>query len=573
MALKKITYNGSSKVIKRLCEVVNDILDNGSSGHTIIDKDGNTMPSEAGLQFTGATVTDDSVNGKTVVAVPTNVSDFTNDAGYLTSSVVGTAAAKDYTSSVTQNSGDLVTSGAVWSAIDNLPEPMIFKGTLGTGGTISALPAASSANEGFTYKVIEDGTYDSKAAKVGDVFTSNGSEWVLIPSGDETYSDTWRGIQVNGTDLLGNGINTGAVNFKSGTNAQVSGSGNDVTVDVSTTFTEASTRANIASGESFATILGKIKKWFSDLASMFVSKTGDTMSGNLIVDVQNGTVSTDGTSDIVVGNNIPSGTNKNSRGRIQLFGILSFKTILRAYDSTADRTINFPDSDGTVALTSDIPDINSKVSKSGDTMSGNLTIDRQDGTSSSTGSSVLELGNNIPVGTNKNSRGALRLWGRTAYYCQLVSNDPTQNYSAYLPNKNGTLVVEADLATPINNGTSIALSDFMSIASGITISDSDIRILNNHVSVLLVAAGGVTIGANGTFGLGTIKSAYRPSRRAECATIINKSTSGQVYVPATVDIDYTNGYTRVICQDHDVTYGNATYPWSTTVGFWFDYWL
>lgn len=41
-------------------------------------------------------------------------------------------------------------------------------------------------------------------------------------------------------------------------------------VGVNTTFTEASTRTNIASGDTFATILGKIKKWFSDLPSMFV---------------------------------------------------------------------------------------------------------------------------------------------------------------------------------------------------------------------------------------------------------------------------------------------------------------
>ena len=62
---------------------------------------------------------------------------------------------------------------------------MIFKGTLGTSGTIQDLPTASSANEGFTYKVIEDGTYGSVSAKVGDVFVSNGSVWILIPAGDE----------------------------------------------------------------------------------------------------------------------------------------------------------------------------------------------------------------------------------------------------------------------------------------------------------------------------------------------------------------------------------------------------
>lgn len=81
----------------------------------------------------------------------------------------------DVTNTVTSGSVDVVTSGAVYTAINNLPTPMIYKGTLGTSGTITALPTASSSNEGFTYKVITDSTYASQSAKVGDVFISNGS--------------------------------------------------------------------------------------------------------------------------------------------------------------------------------------------------------------------------------------------------------------------------------------------------------------------------------------------------------------------------------------------------------------
>lgn len=70
--------------------------------------------------------------------------------------------------------------------IDNLPLPMVFKGSLGTGGTISTLPTASSENEGFVYIVITDGTYAEQAAKAGDMFVSDGSSWVLIPSADDS---------------------------------------------------------------------------------------------------------------------------------------------------------------------------------------------------------------------------------------------------------------------------------------------------------------------------------------------------------------------------------------------------
>ena len=72
--------------------------------------------------------------------------------------------------------------------IDNLPLPMVFKGTLGTGGTISTLPTASTENEGFVYIVITDGTYAGQTAKAGDTFVSDGSSWVLVPSGDDSGS-------------------------------------------------------------------------------------------------------------------------------------------------------------------------------------------------------------------------------------------------------------------------------------------------------------------------------------------------------------------------------------------------
>ena len=99
---------------------------------------------------------------------------------------LGTAAAKDFTTSVTSGSADLVTAGAVFTAIDNLPEPMIFKGLVGEGGTIewADLPAAASANEGFTYKVITAHA-TAPICEVGDIIISNGSEWNVIPSGDE----------------------------------------------------------------------------------------------------------------------------------------------------------------------------------------------------------------------------------------------------------------------------------------------------------------------------------------------------------------------------------------------------
>ena len=81
---------------------------------------------------------------------------------------------------------DAATKNYVDTAISGLPTPMQFKGTVGTSGTVewSALPSAGSTNEGYTYKVITDHATDP-VCKAGDTIVSNGSSWVVIPSGDE----------------------------------------------------------------------------------------------------------------------------------------------------------------------------------------------------------------------------------------------------------------------------------------------------------------------------------------------------------------------------------------------------
>lgn len=98
--------------------------------------------------------------------------------------------------------------------IDNLPKPMIFKGSLGGGGTITTLPTASNDNKGFTYKVITDGTYAGQTAKIGDTFISDGTTWVLIPSGDEP-SGTVTNVAITSTD--GSATITGSPITSSGT--------------------------------------------------------------------------------------------------------------------------------------------------------------------------------------------------------------------------------------------------------------------------------------------------------------------------------------------------------------------
>lgn len=63
------------------------------------------------------------------------------------------------------------TAAAVVAAIDNkiaAADAMIYKGTLGTGGTITAVPA-NKYKTGWTYKVITAGTYAGSKCEVGDM--------------------------------------------------------------------------------------------------------------------------------------------------------------------------------------------------------------------------------------------------------------------------------------------------------------------------------------------------------------------------------------------------------------------
>lgn len=87
-----------------------------------------------------------------------------------------------------------------------LPDPMVFRGSLGTGGTITILPVDGSATIGDTYKVITDGTYAGQTAKIGDTFicltkTLSANTWVHIPSGDEP-SGTVTSVKIEATSPI-----------------------------------------------------------------------------------------------------------------------------------------------------------------------------------------------------------------------------------------------------------------------------------------------------------------------------------------------------------------------------------
>ena len=124
-------------------------------------------------------------------------------------------------------------------------------------------------------------------------FVSNNDYAVVLD--DETQSDEcWRYIYVTGTgwtpqykinespmtqaqlDALNSGA-TAAIISSVADKLDKTGNGKDVTA----TFTAASTRTNISTGEKLSVLFGKISKWFTDLGTAaFRAATGNITSGS-----------------------------------------------------------------------------------------------------------------------------------------------------------------------------------------------------------------------------------------------------------------------------------------------------
>ena len=116
--------------------------------------------------------------------------------------LTGTPTAPTATSG--DNSTQIATTAFVAGAISSLEGAMHYKGTI---DTTSGLPSTNVSN-GDTYKVAEDGTYNSQVAKVGDLFIAvvdnSTITWTYIPSADETAVTS----VTAGTGLTGGTITT-----------------------------------------------------------------------------------------------------------------------------------------------------------------------------------------------------------------------------------------------------------------------------------------------------------------------------------------------------------------------------
>ena len=103
----------------------------------------------------------------------------------------GTPAAP--TAGAATNTTQIATTAFVQQELSSLlgaNDAMVFKGTLGTGGTITALPTTYSA--GWCYKVITAGTYAGQTCEVGDLIIA-----IVDRAGSGNLDADWSVLQTN----------------------------------------------------------------------------------------------------------------------------------------------------------------------------------------------------------------------------------------------------------------------------------------------------------------------------------------------------------------------------------------
>ena len=170
---------------------------------------------------------------------------------------------------------------------------VVLKGTLGTGGTIDALPAAGPKVLGHAYKVVAAGIYDNnQAAKFGDLFIcyesgASSYAWMLIPAGDD-IEDTWRPIKVGSTELT-----DGSTTFEiaAGSNVGLSFVNGKLTIsssynDTGATSVETTGTGNAVTSASYDASTRKITltkgNTFVDLSSTQTISGNKTFTGRVI---------------------------------------------------------------------------------------------------------------------------------------------------------------------------------------------------------------------------------------------------------------------------------------------------
>jgi hypothetical protein len=227
----------------------NPVLSSGELGYDITNKnfkvgDGATLWNSLAYNFiTSTTLT--TILGD----YPTETELTTALGNYVTESALNTTLA-DYATTAEV--------GGLLSAAD----AMIFKGTIGTSGTITTLPTTYSA--GWAYKVITAGTFAGEVCEVGDLIIA-----IVDREGTGNTNDDWTVVQTNldGVVIGPASATDGNIPVYNGTSGKLIGTG----YTVQTTL--ASSTTAIPRADAVHTAIGTVSTALGTLETQLASKS------------------------------------------------------------------------------------------------------------------------------------------------------------------------------------------------------------------------------------------------------------------------------------------------------------
>lgn len=185
-----------------------DIITHNVSEFATSEQGGKADTAVQSVNVAGTTKSGTSIEF-TKTELKTNLSFIeTTDDITFTNDVKAKATTKDSTDAT------LTTKGYVDQQITDkiaASNAMVYKGTVGTDGTVTTLPTENVIN-GDTYKVVTDGEYAGQQAFVGDMFiavvttgeSGTSISWTRIPSGDDGNVSTSETLTANNL-VVGNG--------------------------------------------------------------------------------------------------------------------------------------------------------------------------------------------------------------------------------------------------------------------------------------------------------------------------------------------------------------------------------
>lgn len=244
-----------------------------------------------------------------------------------------------------------------------------------------------------------------------------------------------------------------------------------------------------------------------------------------------GTASAAGTSVLLLGNNIASGTAGNKYGQLYLYGTTAYAVSLYAGSPTATRVLTLPDATGTVALTSQIP---------------------TSAASHTTGISIANHGTGTVIGVQSTTTSVTGVSGSTTV--RGVKTTTTTASKVGSGGSNGSASTWTFEEKTIPNVTAAGSGSFSATVSNHVLSFSHTHTgptIGNAIKVQSKSGGGNGTAPNWSFTDVTVPimadaDTTVPKAAASATTVPIKNSSASTFVTGTTHTITDNGHTHTL---------------------------